>query len=274
MTLEILIPHKDRPSLLACVQSLLAAIESSSILTGLKIIVGDGGSQQPEALAGLETVQHFAPVTVRPLPHSGFNKSWLLNQLLQGAQADWVLISDADIIWNSAALDQLHQALLSTGGNGIASVQSVLESDPAQSVPKHTRYGYDLVRNEERVTIQIRQEIPQGNALRPGVGLVYAQRQTFLQLGGYKESFSGWGWEDQDLLIRAALLGLPRSSAGEVIHLSHGDGWRNRYCPEVSPQVSRDRNLRHCLQQLEQGQLYGDLPIQLHRVPAYQNPIH
>jgi hypothetical protein len=186
------------------------------------------------------------------------------------ARSDWLLISDADIVWNPGAVEQLQGAILrslakpiaAVSGDGIASVASVLESQPSLGPKARSRYGYEIIRESGRVRIQVQQEWSDSDTLRPGVGLIYAQRQTLLALGGYRESFRGWGWEDQDLLMRAALLGIHPVSAGEVMHLSHGDEWRNRFHQEL-PQMSRDRNIVHCLQELERGQLYGDLPSEL-----------
>lgn len=79
--------------------------------------------------------------------------------------------------------------------------------------------------------------------------LICTTRSTLVSIGGYKQIFTGWGWEDQDLLIRAKLLGIKIASDGKVIHLSHDDTKRNRYC-NIQPSQTRDRNIIACLSSL------------------------
>ena len=107
-------------------------------------------------------------------------------------------------------------------------------------------------------TVNIVQAVA-GDRDRPGCGLLCTRKQTLLSLGGYKESFTGWGWEDQDLLIRATLFGIKICAAGNVIHLSHSDAARNQHHQHLPPTQTRDLNITSCFQSLQKGDIFGDL---------------
>ena len=193
---------------------------------------------------------------------AGFDKATLINCGIAQSTAERVLISDADILWNAEAIADL-QAALQPEIEGIVYVQTVHESVPQTQALHRPRYRYQLHWQGDRVTIAIEPVCSQAELQRPGCGLVYAHRRTLLTLGGYKTCFQGWGWEDQDLLMRAELLGLPIMAAGTVAHLSHSDRCRNQFYPNVAITQSRDRNILTCLHQLQAGQFWGDLASHL-----------
>jgi GT2 family glycosyltransferase len=174
----------------------------------------------------------------------GFNKAWLLNQGLQGAIADWILISDADILWNSDAIQELIDCVMSQP-SAICSVQQVEESDPGAIALRRNRYTYQSSKDYLEIL-----PVAEKSFHRPGCGLVCAAKSTFLKLGGYRETFQGWGWEDQDLLIRATLEQIPIYSQAKVIHISHSDVERNQHFNFRSVEESRDRNIMNSVTEL------------------------
>lgn len=254
-TLDVIIPVKDR-QLKPCVDSLLALGHAIDHLW-----ICDGGSTQPQVIQTLDRLRPHPKITVLDCALEGFNKATLINHGLYNTQADSVLISDADIVWNLAAIQALTHPIRPT--QGICCIEQVVESDTLALAPQRPRYGYTITHttNGYQIAIQALSSQPSsGQSQRPGCGLICADRSTYLQLGGYKDCFTGWGWEDQDLLIRAALLEIPIQFAGRVIHLSHGDCDRNRFHHQLPPAVTRDRNILTCLQALERGELWGNLP--------------
>ncbi len=253
--LDIIIPLKDRP-VAACVESLRRSLANWAPGT-YHLWMCDGGSTQPEVVDTLAHLAHGDGVTVLSRPDSGFNKAALINEGLHHAEAETVLVSDADILWNAAALESVLTALTETP-TALCHIAQVNETEPQTSALSRPRYGYRLQCSDQKITVVVEQVAPRPDH-RPGCGLVAARRETWQNLGGYKEQFQGWGWEDQDLLMRAELLGIPLRSAGCVLHQSHTDALRNPFHGQQSPQTTRDRNLLRCLAGLQRGDLWGDL---------------
>jgi hypothetical protein len=196
---------------------------------------------QPDCIKALTTLAEFPQVQIKAYPIPGFNKAQLLNYGLRSAIADQILISDADIIWNTAAIEQMMQCAQT---DAIATIEQVEESDPGAIALRRHRYTYQLSGS----TLEILPAIK--GRTRPGCGLICAAKTTLLRLGGYQEFFQGWGWEDQDLLIRATLAGIPIQSCGKVLHLSHSDAERNQFYTDYSVEQTRDRNILRCVQHL------------------------
>lgn len=249
MALDVVIPVKDRSEILLCARSLLA---SGSIR---QVIVCDGGSTDAQCLEGLNQLRQQG-VCVLTIPHSGFNKSKLINQGILQSRSEFVLVSDADIVWNRAALNALLEA--SAGDRTICHIRDVEESEPQSNSLRRDRYTYSINSSAEGRLVSVAIDAPQPNK-RPGCGLICARRSTLLELGGYKEIFRGWGWEDQDLLIRATLLGMQICTAGSVLHLSHTDAKRNCHHANLTPQQTRNQNIVTCLNDLAAGHLWGHL---------------
>ncbi|MEB3290741.1 MAG: glycosyltransferase [Leptolyngbya sp.] len=253
--LAIIIPLKDRP-VAPCIESLRQGMAAWAPGT-YHLWICDGGSTQPEVVATLTRVARGDGVTVLSRPDPGFNKAALMNEGLRHAQGETVLVSDADILWNEAALNALLATLAETP-SALCHIAQVNETTPQTPALSRPRYGYGIERTAQGITVRV-EPVPLRPDHRPGCGLVAARWETWHTLGGYKEQFQGWGWEDQDLLIRAEVLGLPLRAAGCVIHQSHHDTWRNRFHGHQPPQKTRDFNLRRCLESLKQGELRGDL---------------
>jgi predicted glycosyltransferase involved in capsule biosynthesis len=268
--LEVIAIVKDRPEIEQCVESLF------SIKSVNRITICDGGSTDAQCIASLQKLAHKCDrVSILNFPTTGFNKSKLLNHAIAQSNNELLLISDADIIWNQDAVDKLvSKAVVNT----ICYVQDVEESQPQSVAVKRDRYTYNIHTEDNIATIEIVPWSEHSSDLRPGCGLICTSKSTLISLGGYKEIFTGWGWEDQDLLIRAKLLGIKISTDGKVIHLSHDDTKRNQYCNNLQPSQTRNRNIITCLTSLSQGALLGDLPIKNHSQPkphtvSFQLPV-
>jgi glycosyltransferase involved in cell wall biosynthesis len=254
MKIDVIIPIKNRTTLLDCVAELIAAIDRASDIELGTIWICDGGSSDPICQQQLQRVAQLPCVTVLDRPHPDFNKGWLLNQGIAAATAPILLISDVDILWNDLAIMALVNAA-AQNPQQLYCIQSVQESTPNNPAIHRPRYTYRIDRSNS--TVEVYPAPPQGSQ-RPGYGLLCGSRSLFQSIGGYRHDFRGWGWEDQDLLIRVQLLGYGVSELGEVIHQSHDDADRNSF--EVcTPQQSRDRNIRICLAGLAEGRLMGDL---------------
>ncbi len=251
-SLEVIIPVKDRVEVIQCVRSL------TSINQVKRIIICDGGSTDSQCIEALHQLQQQPKVEVVHFPEPGFNKSRLLNQGIVQATSELLLISDADIVWNEAALDAVTSRVLSDT-HMICCIQDVEESQPDSVALKRDRYTYQCAVELDVAVVEVVLWSEDRGHCRPGCGLICASKTTLIALGGYKEIFRGWGWEDQDLLIRANLVGFQVGADGKVMHLSHSDKVRNQYCGNTEPMQTRNRNIIVCLQSLASGVLAGDL---------------
>jgi len=72
----------------------------------------------------------------------------------------------------------------------------------------------------------------------PSNGCMAISRASFEEVGGYDESFVGWGYEDCEFNHRCSLLfGEPRRVPGEAYHLWHGDRRQDDSPLSVPPSV-------------------------------------
>jgi len=255
MRLDVIVPVKNRETVNTIVRTLLREMAAISSVALGQLLLCDGGSTDAKCLQQIEAVSELRGVTVLSCEHAGFNKGWLLNQGLAMASADTVLISDVDILWRADALATI-AGVAANHSQRIYSVEDVRESEQGTAAVRRQRYTYRIDSQQSGTLVEICADSAQDNERRPGCGIVCAQRQIFERIGGYKETFSGWGWEDQDFLIRAQLLGFEIATVGGVVHLSHGDEQRNASGEPV--ERSRDRNILCALESLKRGQLTGD----------------
>ncbi len=256
--LDIIIPVKDRTTVLRCVATLLEKIALCEEIFLERILLCDGGSQLAACQSQLQQVAQFPQVKVLACPHTGFNKSWLMNQGLAAATAPLILMSDVDILWNEAALSGLGIAA-ADHPECLYAVKIVQESERGSAAPQRPRYTYCLEQLPRGSSVEVYLASPDSSSRRPGCGLLCAQKSLFQQVGGYRHCFQGWGWEDQDLLMRSQLLGYAIAELGTVVHLSHGDDQRNLKNGQFTPVQSRDHNILRCLDGIAQGKLIGDL---------------
>ena len=56
-------------------------------------------------------------------------------------------------------------------------------------------------------------------------GALFGKRQTFINIGGFNPNFKGWGYEDNEIIIRAKKLNIPvfyiNTNAPYLLHLPH-----------------------------------------------------
>ncbi len=253
--LEVIIPVKDRVEVIECVRSLTAINQVK------RVIICDGGSTDSQCVEALYQLQQQPHVEVLYFPEPGFNKSRLLNQGIRQATSELLLISDADILWNEAALKAVTSRVWSDS-HMICCIQDVEESQPGSVALKRDRYTYHCTIESDVAVVEVVPWFEDRGDRRPGCGLICAKKTTLIALGGYKEIFRGWGWEDLDLLIRATLVGFQVGADGKVMHLSHSDKVRNQHYGNTEPMQTRNRNIIVCLQSLAEGVLTGDLPYE------------
>lgn len=86
-----------------------------------------------------------------------------------------------------------------------------------------------------------------------GIGQMLVKRADFLRIGGYNSALEGWGFEDDDVVLRLQFaLGLRSLMVGEAIHLSHGNELRSS-----SLRDDLSRNRRKCFENYARGVFLG-----------------
>jgi hypothetical protein len=124
-----------------------------------------------------------------------FNKSLALNLGVALSGARYVLVCDADVIVEPAALDSWARSLAARGRAGLALT-------PVHMVETATR-------------------------------IVAFNVEDFLRVQGYSSEFLGWGFEDRDFLWRLDQAGVRVVESGYATHISHDELERTRNYAEA-----------------------------------------
>jgi hypothetical protein len=69
-------------------------------------------------------------------------------------------------------------------------------------------------------------------------GMLFVQRKTFEQIGGFNENIDSYGWEDSDIIHRLELFGLEHKKIDydhSLIHIPHPDRKRFEHCKSYDP---------------------------------------
>jgi glycosyltransferase involved in cell wall biosynthesis len=241
--IDVIIPVCGRSEFEKCISSL----QKIKFLINSIIICSDSISSLRESL---DRNTFTIPTQFVEIGISQFNKSIFVNAGIKKSLADYILCSDADIIWNENTIKNMLK-VASRGEEGIAYILQVYETEPKSHSLTYKRYTYAMHNSEERKVVNIINDINNSN-YRPGYGLILAARKNILKIGGYK-IFHQWGWEDIDLLIRANIFGLKTTPIGSVIHLSH---------PRESYDIlkkKRNFNIIQSSKEIKEGKILGPL---------------
>ncbi|MEQ9094950.1 MAG: glycosyltransferase [Phycisphaerales bacterium] len=244
--LTVIIPVMDRPTVGETVASVARAAPDAAIL------IADGGTQCARTLACIrDAVSRYPRVKHEVIPQQPFNKARLLNAVVSHAGGRQLLFSDADIVWASDAVTSLYSAATSAGCD-LVFVEHVTETQAAAgcrtifvATATQTCEGFEVSLHSQAV-----------GHTRPGFGLVLVGRDVFYSVGGFREDLVGYGFEDQDLLLRASLLGYSVSSTAGCQHITHADTERG---DPLLLRKQRNANVLRSLSALARGALHGAL---------------
>lgn len=242
MKAAVIVTTYNRPDALAAVlEGYLAQWRAPD-----ELIVADDGSTPDTA----QIVADYAARAAFPLRHVwqedlGFRAAAARNRALAVSQADYIIFTDGDCV---PARDFVarHIALAQQGcflsGNRVLLSEAFTREVLADRVPLHALSLLRLLRARlrggiNRLSTQIR--LPDGAWRRrsperwKGVKTCNfsAWRADLLRVNGLDESYSGWGMEDSDLVIRLLHAGVKHKSARFatfVFHLWHRENDRSR----------------------------------------------
>jgi len=242
MRIALIITTYNRPDALA------AVLEGCLVQTdqNFEVIVADDGSTQDTADL-IATYQARAPFAIKHVwqEDAGFRAAAIRNRALAATLADYIVFIDGDCV-PPAKFVAAHRRLAERGwflsGNRLMLTPAFTEQVLRDRLPIHLWRTQDWL--QARWHGQIERLLP---LLRlPGLGWLRKQlprrwqgaktcnlsawREDLLRVNGLDESYTGWGLEDSDLVIRLLRSGIYNKSARfavPVFHLWHRENDRS-----------------------------------------------
>lgn len=242
MRIALIITTYNRPDALAAVlEGCLAQTDPD-----FEVIVADDGSMQDTADL-IATFQARAPFIIKHVwqEDAGFRAAAIRNRALAATAADYIIFIDGDCV-PSPEFVSSHRHLAERGwflsGNRMMLTPALTEMVLRDKLPIHLWRKRDWLK--ARWQGQIERLLP---LLRlPNLGWLRKQlpkrwqgaktcnlsawRDDLLRVNGLDESYTGWGLEDSDLVIRLLRAGIYSKSARfsvPVFHLWHKENDRS-----------------------------------------------
>jgi len=242
MRIAVVVTTYNRPDALAAVLEGYAHQSDA----GFGLIVADDGSTADTA----ELVQRFAARAPFEVSHvwqedQGFRAAAIRNRAVARTRAEYIIFTDGDCVPSRTFVHQ-HRRLAEPGW--FLSGNRVLLSEPFtrmvldERLPVHEWTWADWARargrgDANRFVPLVR--LPDGAFRKRGARTwegvktcnLSAWRSDLLRVNGLDESYSGWGLEDSDLVIRLLHAGVLHKSArfaAPVFHLWHQEHDRSR----------------------------------------------
>lgn len=238
----VIVTTYNRPDALAAVLDGFAAQRRHDF----ELIVADDGSTG-DTRALVESRARRAPFPLRHVwqEDRGFRAAAIRNRALAATRADYVIFTDGDCVPSRDFVAQ-HRRLAEPGrylsGNRVMLSARLTERVLRERLPIHDWssgqwFRARLTRDAKRIWPLL--ILPDGafRKLRPrrwyGVKTsnLSAWRSDLLAVNGLDETYSGWGLEDSDLVIRLLHAGIRNKSARfatAVFHLWHREFDRSR----------------------------------------------
>jgi len=139
-------------------------------------------------------------------------KAFARNQGVKQAQAEIILLTDADMV---AAPDLLTQHVIEQEKHGDVSIEGV-----TYNLKKPLELS-ELYPTSPHIEAYIKQELKPEQHLKWSYflsGNLSLRKQTFIEAGEFDENFSGYGWEDIELGYRLNKMKIPVLYAPEAIN--------------------------------------------------------
>lgn len=243
MRIAVVVTTYNRPDALSAV---LEGYLAQSDLD-FELLVADDGSTRETA----EVVKQFQARASFPIRHvwqedQGFRAAAIRNRALAATSADYVVFTDGDCV-PPGDFVAAHRALAEPGwflsGNRLMLTREFTERVLCEKLPIHLWKMSDWL--QARRHGQIERLLP---LIRlPGFGVLRklapqrwlgaktcnlsAFRTDLLRVNGLDESYTGWGLEDSDLVIRLIRAGVGNKSArfaAPLFHLWHRENDRSQ----------------------------------------------
>lgn len=250
MTIAVIVTTYNRPDALAAVLAGYLAQDSAPS----ELIVADDGSTAETR----DVIAAHASRAAFPMRHVwqedlGFRAATARNRALAATRADYILFTDGDCIPPRDFVEQ-HRRLAEPGyflsGNRVLLSETFTPAALSSRLPLHewsmtqwlpARWRGDI--NRWLPLLRLPDGAWRRNAPERWAGAktcnLSAWRSDLERINGFDESYSGWGLEDSDLVIRLLHAGVRHKSArfaAPVFHLWHRENDRARL-PENQRQL-------------------------------------
>lgn len=171
-----------------------------------------------------------------------FYKTRLINTAMARVRTPLVCIYDADVY------------ILE--GSFAAAVKQLTENSDIHFIIPHTGIFYDIpnffsLDYNFRVDKLAPRDLTKLHDNSPG-GAFLARNNTLLQIGGYNENMKSWGYEDDEIIARAAIYGYPVVRPKVHFHCYHFHHYRgvnssscNPYCRDNLAELERIKKMTH-----------------------------
>lgn len=242
LRISVIVTTYNRPDALAAVlEGYLAQTDSH-----FEVLVADDGSTPDTA----EVVRQFQSRATFPIRHiwqedDGFRAAAIRNRAIAASKADYIIFTDGDCIPPVDFVSR-HRLLSEVGcflsGNRLLLSEKFTRQILDDNIPVYAWQCNDWVRARIRGGINRLMpllRLPDVAWLRKRAPTRWqgaktcnlsAFRKDLLQVNGLDESYTGWGQEDSDLVVRLIRAGLVNKSArfsALVLHLWHKENDRS-----------------------------------------------
>ena len=240
--IAVIITTYNRPDALAAVlEGYLAQTDRN-----FEVLVADDGSTQEST----QVIKQYQARAVFPIHHIwqediGFRAAAIRNRALASTSADYIIFTDGDCV---PLVDFVHRhRMLSEpgcflSGNRLLLSETLTVKVLRDKLPIHAWQYFDWLQARlqggiNRLTPLLR--LPDIAWLRKHAPLRWQGAKTcnlsvfrkdLMQVNGLDESYTGWGQEDSDLVVRLIRSGLTNKSArfsAPVLHLWHKENDRS-----------------------------------------------
>lgn len=241
--IALIVTTYNRPDALAAVlEGCLAQTDPN-----FAVIIADDGSTQDTADL-IAAYQVRAPFEIKHVwqEDAGFRAAAIRNRALAATQAEYIIFTDGDCVPPPDFVAS-HRFLAEHGwflsGNRLMLTQAFSEQVLRDKVPIHLWRTRDWLTARRRGHIERLlplARLPIGGWLRKRLPRRWqgaktcnlsAWREDLLRVNGLDESYTGWGLEDSDLVVRLLRAGIYNKSARfsvPVFHLWHRENDRSQ----------------------------------------------
>lgn len=245
---SVVVPWWNRPEL----RHMLDA--NGPLLTrhGAEVVVVNCGGDAADAAAQLAGYT-AAPVRHVVIPDAVRNRSLARNLGALCSTGSVLFFLDCDVILQSDIFAEATPLLEQE--DCFVTIRKRVESRPErvlhQAFLKETTHTREMVCTDGRRAMTKQTFGVDGSS--SGIGQMLVKRADFIHIGGYNSALEGWGFEDDDVVLRLQfVLGLRSMMIGEAVHLTHGNDLRGG-----SPQHDLRRNRRACFDNYSRGAFDG-----------------
>jgi hypothetical protein len=250
--LSIVIPWCNRRELETTMRRNMEAFES---LASEVLVINCGGD--PAALESIVNASAPSGLRVVDIQSERFNKCLAQNVGAFVSRASRLLLLDADVVISAAVLAGMVER---ADEQSFVTIRWVVDSDAVErrtDMAEITQTMEYVWADGQRLSFECFR-VRAADQARNGPGLICVRKEHFLAVQGMNSRLAGWGWEDQDLIVRLlAMTGLKRIVFGEAQHLAHGDSLRN--LGGATAHESHERNMSLCYANYERRDFFGTL---------------